>query len=80
MSCSLLAFMLPSAQSLRTSFYFITSVDDLKNRLSKIIFLILIVRYFEFALKLSPTTITETLQFACGIVLIAVAIFVTSRK
>ena len=59
---------------------FITSIDDLKNRLSKIIFLILIVRYFEFALKLSPTTITETLQFACGIVLIAVAIFLTSRK
>jgi uncharacterized membrane protein YqhA len=58
----------------------IRSVDDLKDRLAKVVFLILVVRYFEYALQAQLTTSTEILQLAAGIMLIALALFLTSRK
>jgi uncharacterized membrane protein YqhA len=57
----------------------IRSVDDLKDRLSKVVFLILVVRYFEYALQAQLTTSLEILQLAAGIMLIALALFLTSR-
>ena len=57
----------------------IRSIDDLKDRLAKVIFLILIVKYFEYALHLSYTTPLALLQLAAGILLIAGALWLTGR-
>jgi uncharacterized membrane protein YqhA len=57
----------------------IRSIDDLKDRLAKIIFLVLIVKYFEYALHLSYKTPLALLQLAAGILLIAGALWLTSR-
>jgi uncharacterized membrane protein YqhA len=58
----------------------IRSLDDLKEKLAKIIFLILIVRYFEYALDTNISTASDLLSLAAGIVLIAIAIWFTKRK
>jgi uncharacterized membrane protein YqhA len=58
----------------------IRSLDDLKEKLAKIIFLILIVRYFEYALDTNISTASDLLSLAPGIVLIAIAIWFTKRK
>ena len=58
----------------------IRSIDDLKDRLAKVIFLVLIVKYFEYALHLSYTTPLALLQLAAGIVLIAGALWLTGRS
>lgn len=55
------------------------SVDDLKERLAKVVFLILVVRYFEFALEQDLKTPLELLYLALGIALIGLAIFLTTR-
>lgn len=56
----------------------IRSLDDLKERLAKVIFLILIVRYFEFALEQRITNDPLGLLYlAVGIALIAVALYLT---
>ena len=58
----------------------IVSLDDLKERLAKVIFLILIVRYFEFAVHRPVTSSLDLLYLALGIVLIAVALYLTGPK
>jgi uncharacterized membrane protein YqhA len=58
----------------------VRSLDDLKEKLAKIIFLILIVRYFEYALDTNISTPSELLSLAAGIVFIAIAIWFTTRK
>jgi uncharacterized membrane protein YqhA len=55
----------------------VNNIDDLKERLSKVIFLMLIVRYFEHALEAPATTSLELLQLAAGIVLVALALYLT---
>ncbi len=57
----------------------IRSIDDLKDRLAKIIFLVLIVKYFEYALHQSYSSPAALLQLAAGILLIAGALWLTSR-
>jgi uncharacterized membrane protein YqhA len=57
----------------------IRSVDDLKDRLAKVVFLILIVTYFEYALRGTYDTSLELLALAGGIALVAAAIWLTSR-
>ena len=57
----------------------IRSIDDLKDRLAKVIFLVLIVKYFEYALHGSYTTPSSLLQLAAGILMIAGALWLTSR-
>jgi uncharacterized membrane protein YqhA len=57
----------------------IRSIDDLKDRLAKVIFLVLIVKYFEYALHGSYTTPLELLQLAAGILLLAGALWLTGR-
>lgn len=52
----------------------ITSLDDLKARLAKVIMMILVVRYFEFALGMEFTTPLDLLQFAGGIALLGLAL------
>jgi uncharacterized membrane protein YqhA len=48
-------------------------------RLAKVVFLILIVTYFEYALRGSYDTSRELLELAAGIALVAGAIWLTSR-
>jgi uncharacterized membrane protein YqhA len=52
----------------------IRSVDDLK-----VVFLILVVRYFEYALEQTPDSPIALLELAAGIALIAGALYLTSR-
>ena len=58
----------------------IRSLDDLKERLAKVVFLILIVRYFEYALESTPSTPLDLLYLAIGIALIAIALYLTKEK
>ncbi|MEO6990284.1 MAG: YqhA family protein [Candidatus Baltobacteraceae bacterium] len=58
----------------------VRNLDDLKERLAKVIFLILIVRYFEFALETPIHTPLDLLALAGGIGLIALGIFLTSPR
>jgi uncharacterized membrane protein YqhA len=58
----------------------IESIDELKERLAKVIFLILIVRYFEYAFEIPITTASELLSLALGIALIALGLFLTKPK
>lgn len=55
----------------------IRSVDDLKERLAKVVFLILIVRYFEFALEAPVDTPLDLLYLAVGIALVALSLYLT---
>ncbi len=55
----------------------VRSLDDLKDRLAKVIFLILIVKYFEYALEQAIHTPLDLLMLATGIALIALAIYLT---
>jgi uncharacterized membrane protein YqhA len=57
----------------------IHSLDDLKDRLAKVVFLILIVRYFEFALQSEISTSLELLYLAVGIALVALSLYLTAR-
>ena len=57
----------------------IRSLDDLKERLAKVVFLILIVRYFEYALQSEIAGPLDLLYLAVGIALIALSLFLTSR-
>jgi len=56
------------------------SIDDLKDRLAKIVLLVLIVEYFQYALQLSFNTALDLLYLALGILLIGGAIYLTKDK
>lgn len=55
----------------------ITSLDDLKVRLAKVMLMILIVRFFEHALDMKFSANTDMLYFAGSIALIGLALFLT---
>jgi uncharacterized membrane protein YqhA len=57
----------------------IRSVDDLKDRLAKVVLLVLIVEFLQYALILQPKSALDLLYLAVGIVLIAAALFLTMR-
>jgi uncharacterized membrane protein YqhA len=57
----------------------IRTFDDLKDRLAKVIFLILIVTYFEYALRATYDTAQDLLFLAAGIALVAGSIWLTNR-
>jgi uncharacterized membrane protein YqhA len=58
----------------------IRSIDDLKDRLAKVIFLVLIVKFFEYALHQSYDTPQALLQLGGGILMIAAALWLTGRS
>ena len=60
-----------------SSVLMITSLDDLKSRLAKVVMMILIVRYFEYALGMDFTTPLDLLQFAGGIALLGLALYLS---
>jgi uncharacterized membrane protein YqhA len=53
----------------------IHSLDDLKTRLAKVVLMILVVRFFEYALGMGFKTPFELLQFAAGIALLGLALY-----
>jgi len=55
----------------------ITSLDDLKSRLAKVILMILIVKFFEYAVDIKFETPLDLLYLAGGIALIGVAIYLS---
>lgn len=55
----------------------INSLDDLKSRLAKVVMMILVVRYFEYALGMDFTTPVDLLQFAGGIALLGLALYLS---
>lgn len=58
----------------------IKNLDDLKDRLAKVVFLILIVRYFQYALEAEIHGPLDLLYLAIGIALIALALFLTKDR
>ena len=61
------------------SFLAIRDLDDMKERLAKVIFLILLVRYFEYAVDQPINSALDLLYLAVGIALVALAIYLTAR-
>ncbi len=55
----------------------IESLDDLKSRLAKVVMMILVVRYFEYALGMDFNTSLDLLQFAAGIALLGLALYLS---
>lgn len=53
----------------------IHSLDDLKNRLAKVVLMILIVKFFEHTNELSFNSALELLYLAAGIALIGLALY-----
>ncbi len=58
-----------------SSVLLIYSLDDLKSRLAKVVMMILVVRYFEYALGMDFTSSMDLLQFAGGIALLGLALY-----
>lgn len=58
---------------------FIHSLDDLKDRLAKVIVLILIVMFFEQAIFLKPTQPLELLYYSLAIMMIALALYLSHK-
>ena len=55
----------------------IENLDDLKSRLAKVIMMILIVRFFEFAVGMKFVNAMDLLQFAAGIALLGLALYLS---
>jgi uncharacterized membrane protein YqhA len=55
----------------------IESLDDLKSRLAKVILMILIVKLFEYALKVQVTTALDMLWFAGSLALVGLALYLS---
>ena len=57
----------------------VTSLDDLKDRISRLVLLILIVEFFGLALQFSATTALDLLALGLGIFLVAAAMYLGSQ-
>lgn len=53
----------------------INSLDDLKDKLAKVILLVLIVMFFEAAIYLKPSSALELLYYAVSIALVGLALY-----
>lgn len=58
----------------------IRSLDDLKDRLAKVVLLILVVKFFEYALQLEIRTSLELLWLGLGVMLVAAALWLSHGK
>jgi uncharacterized membrane protein YqhA len=57
----------------------IQSLDDLKDRLANVILLILIVKFFQQALKATYANTSDLLILSIGVVLVAMALYLSGR-
>jgi uncharacterized membrane protein YqhA len=55
----------------------IRSMDDLKDRLAKVVLLILIVKFFQQALKLKYESVTDLLMLSMGVILVSGALYLS---
>ncbi len=55
----------------------IRNLDDLKNRLAKVILMILVVKFFEHAISMEFSNALDMLQLAGGIALIGLALYLS---
>lgn len=55
----------------------VNSLDDLKDKLAKVIVLVLVVMFFEAAIYLKPTQPIELLYYAVGIALVGLSLWLT---
>ena len=55
----------------------IESLDDLKSKLAKVILMILIVRLFEYAVKMHPESVLDLVYYGAAIALIGLALYLT---
>ena len=58
----------------------IRSLDDLKDRLAKVVLLILVVKFFEYALGMPISRPLDLLYLALGIVAVAAALALSKSK
>jgi uncharacterized membrane protein YqhA len=58
----------------------IRSLDDLKDRLAKVVLLILVVKFFEYALAVRIKAAIELLWLAFGIALVSASLVLSYRK
>ncbi len=58
----------------------IESLDDLKNRLAKVILMILIVKLFEHAVRMKMQNVLDLLYLGGAIALVGVALYLTHGK
>lgn len=63
--------------SITSNVLIINSLDDLKARLAKVILMILIVRFFEHAIRMNFATPLDLLYLAAGIALIGLALYLS---
>ena len=71
----------PAAQSeAAMNVLIINDLDDLKSRLAKVILMILIVRFFENAIRMQFVNALDLLYLAGGIALIGLALYLSHDK
>ena len=58
----------------------VSSLDDLKSSLGKVILMILVVWFFEKSLTIEYTTALDLLYLGVGILLVSIALYVTRNK
>lgn len=58
----------------------ISSLDDLKNRLAKVILMILVVKFFEHAIGMKYANPMDLLYLSGGIALVGLALFLTHKS
>lgn len=64
----------------RPSWLQISSIDELKSSLGKVILMVLIVSFFKHSLKIKITSSQDLLLLALGVVLIAVSLFIANKS
>lgn len=57
----------------------IRSLDDLKDRLAKVVILILVIEFFQHAVEMTFKTMTDLLGLALGTLMVSGAIYLSSR-
>jgi len=58
----------------------IHSLDDLKEKLAKVVLMVLIVTFFKYAIHIKYQTPVETLYLAAGVLMLALALYFSHKK
>jgi len=58
----------------------IHSLDDLKEKLAKVVLMVLIVTFFKYAIHIKYKTPLETLYLAAGVLMLALALYFSHKK
>lgn len=64
----------------RPSWMQVNNVDDLKSSLGKVILMVLIVTFFKHSIEVTYGNVNDLLKLGVGIVLIALALFITHKS